>query len=103
MKILSKAQVLYNKQDAHVLSERAVLMSIRHAFVVRLYRTFQTDAYLYMLFEYCPGGELFYHLQREVTFGKPRAEFYAAQLVLVLEYLNGMRIAYRDIKPEVGA
>eukprot|EP00656_Telonema_subtile_P036832 TRINITY_DN4089_c0_g1_i4.p1 TRINITY_DN4089_c0_g1~~TRINITY_DN4089_c0_g1_i4.p1 ORF type:complete len:364 (+),score=58.22 TRINITY_DN4089_c0_g1_i4:278-1369(+) len=100
MKILSKAQLLRLNQEVHIMSERKILGRVQHPFIVNLHRTFQTKSYLYMLMEFVPGGEVFYHLRRATRYPMATAQFYAAQIVLVLEYLHAMRVAYRDLKPE---
>eukprot|EP01015_Nassula_variabilis_P024869 TRINITY_DN4793_c0_g1_i3.p1 TRINITY_DN4793_c0_g1~~TRINITY_DN4793_c0_g1_i3.p1 ORF type:complete len:312 (+),score=64.85 TRINITY_DN4793_c0_g1_i3:9-944(+) len=46
------------------------------------------------------GGELFYHLQKERRFSEDRARFYAAEILLALEYLHSKDLVYRDMKPE---
>ena len=53
-----------------------------------------------MLFEFLPGGELFTFLRNKVKFKSSEAKFYAAEVVLALEYLHGKDIVYRDLKPE---
>jgi serine/threonine protein kinase len=55
-----------------------------------------------MLLDYVPGGELFTYLRKLRRFEEPVARFYAAEIVLVLEYLHEQQggIAYRDLKPE---
>ena len=54
-----------------------------------------------MLLDYCPGGEVFTYLRRARRFPESTARFYAAEIVLILEFLHEEKgIAYRDLKPE---
>ena len=46
------------------------------------------------------GGEIFRLLRRENLFPNDVALFYITEIVLALEYLHKMKIAYRDLKPE---
>lgn len=50
--------------------------------------------------DFLNGGELFYHLRREQRFSEDRVRFYAAEILLALEYLHDQNIIYRDLKPE---
>ncbi|GAB2238041.1 hypothetical protein Droror1_Dr00015943 [Drosera rotundifolia] len=52
--------------------------------------------------DYCPGGDLnsVRRKQSEKTFSDDVIRFYAAELVLALEYLDSLGIVYRDLKPE---
>jgi len=55
---------------------------------------------LYFVLEFCPGGELFFHLSRTGRFSEGRTKFYSAELLLALGYLHSLNIIYRDLKPE---
>ena len=64
MKVLRKQDVIKRHQVEHTLTERHVLATVRHPFVLSLRHAFQTDSKLFMVTDYCPGGELFFHLKR---------------------------------------
>lgn len=100
IKMLKKSFIKKRKQEAHTQTERSVLGEIKHPFIVQLKYAFQNKEKLYFALEYCPGGELFYHLQKVGEFDEDVTRFYAAQLVLVIGYLHENDIIYRDMKPE---
>ena len=95
-----KSEILRLKQLSHIYSEKSILAGIRHPFIVRLYGTFQTSKYLGMLLEYAMGGELFTILRRQGKLNANVARFYAAEILLALEYLHSHQVVYRDLKPE---
>ncbi|KAI9912237.1 hypothetical protein PsorP6_009599 [Peronosclerospora sorghi] len=100
MKILTKSHLLKRKQVEHTKTERRVLSVASHPFIVGLHYAFQTEAKLYFVLDYCPGGELFFHLSRMGKFHEEMARFYAAELVVALEHLHSLGVVYRDLKPE---
>lgn len=50
--------------------------------------------------DFCIGGELFFHLRRAYKFKEEIVLFYAAEIVVAVEYLHEEGILYRDLKPE---
>lgn len=100
VKILSKPIIVRKQQVEHTRTERRVLASISHPFVVCLHYAFQTKDKLYFVLDYCPGGDLFFHLSRCGCFPEPMVKFYAAEIVLALIHLHEQGIVYRDLKPE---
>ena len=67
---------------------------------VHLHWAFQTNTRLFLVMDYCPGGELSLHLRQASRFAEEVAAFYAAELALALEHLHRHGIVYRDLKPE---
>ncbi|CAK7566647.1 MAG: Cytochrome c oxidase subunit 1 [Sporothrix epigloea] len=103
LKILRKAAVIKLKQIDHVRHERQILQDVSgHPFITNMIASFHDHDFLYILLEYVPGGELFSYLRKFRRFDEPMARFYAAEIVLVLEYLHEQQdgVAYRDLKPE---
>ncbi|KAJ3051632.1 hypothetical protein HK097_007356 [Rhizophlyctis rosea] len=100
MKVLVKKDIVERQEVAHTLSERNVLIQATSPFLVGLKFSFQTPEKLYLVLDYCNGGELFYHLQKETAFSEERAKFYTCELILALEHLHKYNVIYRDLKPE---
>ncbi|BFZ00976.1 hypothetical protein BsWGS_04015 [Bradybaena similaris] len=93
-------QVIKLKQEDHIMSEKQILASICHPFLVNLLWSHKDDTFLYMLMEYVPGGELFSYLRNMGRFGSLAGNFYASEIIVALEYLHAKSIVYRDLKPE---
>mmetsp|Transcript_22272 Transcript_22272/g.63288 ORF Transcript_22272/g.63288 Transcript_22272/m.63288 type:complete len:330 (+) Transcript_22272:102-1091(+) len=100
LKTLKKAEIMKMKQVDHIVSEKAILQSLSHPFIVNMYAAFHDQRYIYMLLEYIVGGEFFTHLRKEGRFSNDAAVFYAAQIAAIFEYCHGKNIVYRDLKPE---
>eukprot|EP00172_Hildenbrandia_rubra_P003031 Plantae.Rhodophyta-Hildenbrandia_rubra.ctg4410.p1 GENE.Plantae.Rhodophyta-Hildenbrandia_rubra.ctg4410~~Plantae.Rhodophyta-Hildenbrandia_rubra.ctg4410.p1 ORF type:complete len:533 (-),score=69.84 Plantae.Rhodophyta-Hildenbrandia_rubra.ctg4410:1968-3566(-) len=103
LKVIEKSSV-YENTDAyrHALDERLVLeMACDHPFILDLRYAFQTRKRLYLVTEYCDGGDLFEFLKkRGRPFREPKARLIAAEILLALEHIHGMGVVYRDLKLE---
>lgn len=101
MKSLKKATIVTSKKDTdHTKAERNILETVKHPYIVQLRYAFQTDGKLYLILEYCQGGELFMLMERQGNFLEPMAKFYLAQIILAVGHLHTLGIVYRDLKPE---
>jgi serine/threonine protein kinase len=70
-------------------------------FVVRLQFAFQSPAKFYLGLEYVQGGDLFRRSDESVEPIDPSdARLYIAEIALALDYLHGIGVVYRDLKPE---
>jgi serum/glucocorticoid-regulated kinase 2 len=100
MKILKKTHLVKRRQIERTRTERKVLSVVNHPFIMKLHYAFQSEDKLYLVLDYCPGGELFFHLSRFRRFPERVARFYAAELLLAIGHLHKRGIIYRDLKPE---
>ncbi|ULT89702.1 hypothetical protein L5515_008097 [Caenorhabditis briggsae] len=105
IKILKKEVIIAREEVAHTMTENRVLQRCKHPFLTELRYSFQTDDRLCFVMEFAIGGDLYYHLNKEVQmnkegFSEPRARFYGAEIVLALGYLHANNIVYRDLKLE---
>ena len=57
IKALRKTQVMRLSQEEHVILECDLLKSLRHPFIVHCAGSFQSPAYLYLVLDFCAGGE----------------------------------------------
>ena len=99
MKVINKNLLIRKKQLKYAVGECSVLKKCDCPFIVKLYYSFQTLENLYMVEEYCPGGDLQYHLKINLL-EEEEAKFYISELILAIEHLHDLNIIYRDLKPE---
>lgn len=99
-KVLSKKQLLQERQVVNIFTERGILIRLRHPFIVSLQYAFQTEENLFFVMDYCPGGDFFHYLQQKSKFPERVTRFYAAEICLALEAIHNCDIIHRDLKPE---
>ena len=99
MKILNKEFLIKNRLLKYAISECNILKQSKCPFIITLHYAFQTPENLYMIIDYCPGGDLSLQIQINM-FEEEEAKFYIAELILAIEYLHNHNILYRDLKPE---
>nr|GMD28042.1 serine/threonine-protein kinase OXI1-like [Ipomoea batatas] len=107
LKAISRASVEKKKlgngsEYRRIWFERQVLSSFESLLLPKLRGVVSTQKILGYAIDYCPGGDLntLRKKQTENIFSGDIIRFYAAELVLALEYLHRLGIVYRDLKPE---
>ncbi|KAF0890558.1 hypothetical protein E2562_003770, partial [Oryza meyeriana var. granulata] len=102
MKAMDKSVMLNRNKVHRACIEREIYALLDHPFLPTLYTSFQTPTHVCLITDFCPGGELFAVLDRQPMkiFREESARFYAAEVVIGLEYLHCLGIIYRDLKPE---
>lgn len=101
IKVLKKADMVAKNQVSNVKAERAIMMwQGESEFVAKLYWTFSSKEYLYLVMEYLNGGDCASLVK--VLGGLPEdwAKKYLAEVVLGVEHLHSRGIVHRDLKPD---
>ncbi|KAL2009445.1 hypothetical protein VTN00DRAFT_5252 [Thermoascus crustaceus] len=101
IKVLKKADMVAKNQVTNVKAERAIMMWQGESdFVAKLYWTFSSKDYLYLVMEYLNGGDCASLVK--VLGGLPEdwAKKYIAEVVLGVEHLHSRGIVHRDLKPD---
>uniref|UniRef100_A0A126X1F8 non-specific serine/threonine protein kinase n=1 Tax=Oedogonium foveolatum TaxID=321584 RepID=A0A126X1F8_9CHLO len=102
MKTLDKWEMQERNKIQRVLTEVQILNQVDHPFLATLYCTIQTETHLHFIMEYCEGGELYglLHSQPRKRLKESQVKFYAAEVLVALQYLHLLGYVYRDLKPE---
>ncbi|XP_063314874.1 cGMP-dependent protein kinase 2 [Pelobates fuscus] len=100
LKCIKKKHIVENRQQEHIHSEKNILEEASSPFIVKLYRTFKDNKYVYMLLEACLGGELWSLLRDRGSFDETSAKFCIGCVTEAFEYLHSIGVMYRDLKPE---
>uniref|UniRef100_A0A671NWS6 Serine/threonine-protein kinase N1-like n=1 Tax=Sinocyclocheilus anshuiensis TaxID=1608454 RepID=A0A671NWS6_9TELE len=100
IKALKKGDIVARDEVESLMCEKRIFETVnsaQHPFLVNLFACFQTPEHVCFVMEYTAGGDLMMHIHADV-FTEPRAVFYAACVVLGLEFLHDNKIVYRDLK-----
>ena len=100
MKVLDKKRIEKQNIFKYAMTERNVLSIINFPFIVKLNYAFQTKDKLFLLLDYCPGGDLSKQLQIQTRFSEDKAKFYICEITLALGELHKKDIIFRDLKPD---
>jgi non-specific serine/threonine protein kinase len=99
---LTKQEIIDRNKLHRLHTESTILNEVDHPFVATLFASFQTATHVYFLMEYCEGGELYDFLQKipDRRLSENATRFYAAEVLVALQYLHLLGFVYRDLKPE---
>ncbi|XP_069866077.1 maternal embryonic leucine zipper kinase isoform X4 [Dipodomys merriami] len=83
-----------------IKTEIDALKNLRHQHICQLYHVLETDNKIFMVLEYCPGGELFDYIISHDRLSEEETRIVFRQIVSAVAYVHSQGYAHRDLKPE---
>ena len=87
-------------EKSQLLKEISILRSLDHPNIIRTYEFFEDTKRLYLVMEYCSGGELFTEILKRQSFSERDAARIMYQILSAVSYLHSFQIIHGDINPE---
>ncbi|XP_043481501.1 phosphorylase b kinase gamma catalytic chain, skeletal muscle/heart isoform isoform X1 [Leptopilina heterotoma] len=82
-------------QEVHILRRVA-----GHPFIIELHDVFESNTFIFLIFELCKNGELFDYLTSVVTLSEKKTRYIMRQVFEGVQHVHNQGIAHRDLKPE---
>ena len=101
IKIMNKKKM--DSSDIELMrTEIEILKICQHPNIIRLYDIFENIDYIYIIMEYCPGGDLFSYLEkRKFKIPEERAVVIMKKMCDAVFYFQSyFGVIHRDLKPE---
>ncbi|XP_023084675.1 serine/threonine-protein kinase Nek1 isoform X7 [Piliocolobus tephrosceles] len=91
-----------SKEREESRREVAVLANMKHPNIVQYKESFEENGSLYIVMDYCEGGDLFKRInaQKGVLFQEDQILDWFVQICLALKHVHDRKILHRDIKSQ---
>lgn len=76
------------------------LSGLQHTNLVALLKCTETQTHVYLVMEYCNGGDLADYLSQKTTLTEETIHHFVVQIARALEAINKEGVVHRDLKPQ---
>lgn len=99
---IKKCVCVDEKKVEEVKREATIMQEMDHPSICRIFELYQEGETLFLVMEYCGGGEVFTRItdSLEGKLSERNTADIIKQIALAVKYAHGRGIAHRDLKPE---
>ena len=83
-----------------LMQEIEILSKVDHPNIVKYFKHYESAKYLYVVMEYCGGGDLFQKIIDQPKFTEIEAAIIMEKLLRAINHCHHLGIIHRDLKPE---
>ena len=101
MKKITFERLKYKNGLLHVQTEKDILsLNNDNIWITQLKYSFIDNSHLYLIMDYCPGGDFMNYLIEKDILQESEARFYIAEIILCVHSLHKLNCIHRDLKPD---
>lgn len=93
-------KLLSPKVSDNLLKEISILSTISHPNIIRFFEAIETREKIYLVLEYCDGGDLAAYIHKHGKVSEAVARHFMRQLAAGLQVLQEKHLIHRDLKPQ---
>ncbi|XP_039008387.1 serine/threonine-protein kinase ATG1a-like isoform X2 [Hibiscus syriacus] len=93
-------KLLSSKVSENLLKEISILSTINHPNIIRFFEAIETEDRIFLVLEYCDGGDLAAYINRHGKVSEEIARHFMRQLAAGLQVLQEKHLIHRDLKPQ---
>ena len=98
IKTFNKKKIKTERSKAKIYHEINLMKNLRHTSVVKIFDTFETDKYIFIIMENIAGGDLLSFVKKRTKLNEKMSKYIFKQLLEALKYIHSKNIVHRDIK-----
>lgn len=100
VKCISKNRIQRQNMGAQVKKEITTMKKLDHPNIVGIKEVLMSNSHLYLVLEYCGGGELFTKIATQGKLSDNVTKRYFQQIMGAVKFCHNLFVCHRDIKPE---
>lgn len=97
MKTIPKARLVNIQRFNHEID---IMKMMDHPNIAKMYETFEDNCNIYLIMEFCSGGELFDRIVETGHFTEVQVAIVMQQLLMGIFHLHEIKVIHRDLKTQ---